>query len=108
EQVSGELRSSGSRPDCDLIGMARPRSGGHQFLTILRNLIADGGHKSSVFFFDDLILPLVDPVQINLIEAEIAGCGRIVSVAIRSEIEMVFAGHHYMHSAALHVCNGEP
>jgi hypothetical protein len=29
-------------------------------------------------------------VQINLIEAEIAGCGRIVSVPIRSEIEMGF------------------
>jgi hypothetical protein len=42
-------------------------------------------------FFPDLGLPLIDPVQINLIESEIAGCGRIVSVAIRSEIEMFFA-----------------
>jgi hypothetical protein len=38
-------------------------------------------------------------VQINLIEAEIAGCGRIVSVPIRSEIEMFFARHDYMHPA---------
>jgi hypothetical protein len=30
-------------------------------------------------------------VQIDLIEAEIAGCGRIVSVPIRCEIEMGFA-----------------
>jgi hypothetical protein len=34
---------------------------------------------------------LIDPVQIDLIEAEIAGCGRIVSVTVRSEIEMAFA-----------------
>jgi hypothetical protein len=30
-------------------------------------------------------------MQINLIEAEIAGCGRIVSIPIRREIEMGFA-----------------
>jgi hypothetical protein len=30
-------------------------------------------------------------VQNNLIEPEIAGCGRIVSVPSRSEIEMGFA-----------------
>jgi hypothetical protein len=71
-------------------------------------LVANRGNKSSVLFLDDLILPLVDPVQINLIEAEIARRGRIVPVPIRSEIEMGLARHDYMHSAALNVCNGEP
>jgi len=70
-------------------------------------LFANRRHNSSVLFLRDLRLPLIDPMQINLIEAEIAGCGRIVSVPIRSEIEMGFARHDYMH-AALHVCNGEP
>jgi len=50
---------------------------------------------------------LIDPVQIDLIEAEIAGCGRIVSIPSRSEIEMVFARHDYMHPSAMYVCNGK-
>ena len=65
-------------------------------------------HNSSVLFLRDLSLPLIDPMQINLIEAEIAGCGRIVSVPIRCEIEVGFARHDNMHSAAMHVCNGKP
>jgi hypothetical protein len=33
-----------------------------------------------------------------LIEAEIAGCGRVVSVPIRGEIEMGLSGHDDMHA----------
>jgi hypothetical protein len=70
-------------------------------------LFANRRHHRSVLFLRDLSPPLIDPVQINLIEAEIAGCGRIVSVPICGEIEMGFARHDYMHPATK-VRNREP
>ena len=48
----------------------------------------------------------IDLVQINLIEAEVAGRGRIVSVAAGGEIEMVFARHDDM-NVAMDVRNGK-
>ena len=59
------------------------------------------------FLFLDLRLPLIDPAQLNLIEREIARCGRMVPVPICSEIEMGFAGHDDMR-AVMHRCYGEP
>jgi hypothetical protein len=71
--------------------MPRGRSRGYQLVSILRKLFANRRHNSSVLFLSDLSLPFIDPMQINLIEPEIAGCGRIVSVPTRSEIEMFFS-----------------
>jgi hypothetical protein len=89
--VNGGLRTPGSRPHRDLIGVPRGHSRAYQLLAILRNLFANRSHNRSVLFLRDFRLPLIDLVQNNLIESEIAGCGRIVSVPIRSEIEMFFA-----------------
>jgi hypothetical protein len=91
EQVTSNLHTYASRPDGDLVGVARGRSRNYQLVSILRKLFANRRHNSSVLFLLDLRVPLIDPAQNDLIEPEIAGRGRIVSVPTRSEIEMCFA-----------------
>ena len=68
---------------------------------------ANRRHDGSVLFLLHLGVPLIDPVQLNLIETEIARRGRFVSVAIRSEIDMGFAGHDHV-QPVIRMCNGKP
>jgi hypothetical protein len=107
EEVIRDLLASASRPYRNLIGVACGRSRGRQLVPIIRNLFANRGYRSSILFLFDLRLSLINPAQLDLIEREIAWCGRLVAVRICGEIEMGFAGHDDMRPS-MHRRYGEP
>src|SRR5271155_2251249 len=82
EEVTRDLLTSSARPHGDFIGVAHGRSRGRQLVAIARNFFANRRHYTSVLFLFHLRLLLIDPAQLNLIESEIAWCGRLVSVRI--------------------------
>ena len=68
---------------------------------------ANRRHDRSILFLLDLRLAVIDPVQLNLIEPQIARRRRGVSVLIRSDIEMGLAGHDDV-QRVMQGGNGEP
>ena len=58
-------------------------------------------HQSTVFLLRDCPLPLINPVQFNLIKPKIARRWRWVPTLIRGEIEMRLTGHDNVHPIML-------
>src|SRR5271154_6975993 len=75
EEVIRDLRTSGTRPHRDFIGVARGCSRSRQLVPIIRKSLANCRYNSSIFFLFDLGLPLIDSAQLNLIEREITRRG---------------------------------
>jgi len=80
--------------------------GDGELLTVGREFVANGGDQFSIFHLSHFRLPLIDLVDFNLIEAEISGCGRGMSVRFGGEIKVRFAGHHNV-QLVLHGSDGK-
>lgn len=72
---------------------------GDEFASICRELFPDRCDNSSILFFQDLRLFLIDAMQLDMIECQITWGGRFLPIRVRNEIDVGFAGHHDMFGA---------
>ena len=96
KRVVGDLCATSANPNSYLVRLARDYPGGRELFAVGGGFHANRGDQRAVFHLFHFGLTLIDPMQLNLIEAEVSRCGRYMIVGFRGEIKVPVARHHDM------------
>ena len=83
-----DLGASGANPYGDLVGVAGDHRGDGELFAVGGELDVDGGDERAVFHLLHVGLALIHPMDLDLIEAEVAGRGRNMAVGFPGEVEV--------------------